>query len=309
MNVDQSLTVPSQCKKGVVVLGSGRGLDSVLRALRNGGRPLTAIVSIAYEHEADDDVRHRLTGATVEDLRRSLEALAGEQGALLKAITRPLTIERLGRHTLGNLVLASVAAAFDDYGHASLWLGEQLGATGVVLPATVRPVRTEIETVAPASTPGSSAFRQLHFVGERVDSPRACVDAIKHARCVVLAPGALYRTILSTAAVPALAGAVQGTSAPVVWLANLEPDVSDAPELRAIDYLRVLRMHGVRVDAVVHDPAAGLRFDSVELEQQGVRSLPGAFRRAGNPALHDPDRVRAILEKLLSTGSLDAVCP
>jgi 2-phospho-L-lactate transferase/gluconeogenesis factor (CofD/UPF0052 family) len=205
-----------------------------------------------------------------------------------------------------------VAAAFDDYARASLWLGEQLGAVGAVLPATVGPVRTEIGAAVPApASPASEGprerFRQLRFVGGRIDSPEACVDAITHARCVVLAPGSLYRSVLSTAAVPALASALQVTSALVVWLANLEPDVRDAPELRAIDYVRVLRRHGVRVDVVVHDPAAGLRFEPADLEERGVRSLLTALRSSASPALHDSDRVRAALDDLLDRGSFGSL--
>jgi uncharacterized cofD-like protein len=282
----------------------------VLQALRDQPRPLTVIVSIAYEGEQGDDIRHRLTGATVEDLRRSLEALTGEEGALLRAIARPLTVEHLGRHPLGNLVLASVAAAFDDYGRASLWLGEELGAVGAVLPATVGPVRIEIDDavgLAPRAdglAHRSEAFGQLRFLGTRIDAPEACVDAISHAYCVVLAPGSLYRSVLSTAAVPALASALQKTSAPVVWLANLEPDIRDAPQLSSIDYVHVLHRHGIRLDLVLHDPAAGLRFDPVDLRRHGVESLLTPLQSSANPGLHDSGRLRVALSELLGGGSL-----
>ena len=65
----------------------------------------------------------------MEDLRRSLESLSGEEGALVRAIRRPLTIERLGKQPLGNLVIASVASAFGDYETASRWLGETSSAS------------------------------------------------------------------------------------------------------------------------------------------------------------------------------------
>jgi uncharacterized cofD-like protein len=291
----------------VVVLGAGRGLASVLRALHGTQSGLTAIVSIAHDGPESAEAPQRRTAAAVEDLRRSLEALTGEPGALLRAIRRPLSMESLGRHPLGNLVIASVAEAFGDYAQASVWLGEQLGVEGAVLPATVEPVRRRIETVEVPAAESSGAprkVRRLQLVGDRLESPQAAVAAIGEAQWVLLAPGALYRSVLSTAAVPDLASALERTSGTVVWLANLEPETRDAPALGALEQLMALRLHGVRVDVVLYDPAAGLRFDPDELASHGIRSAPCAVRSHGNPALHDSARLREAISAL--TGSRPA---
>jgi 2-phospho-L-lactate transferase/gluconeogenesis factor (CofD/UPF0052 family) len=174
-------------------------LDSVIRALHGAEVRLTVIVSIAYDPKLGGDPHERLTGAGVEDLRRSLEALSGE-GALLRAIRRPLTVEQLGRHRLGNLALASAAAAFGDYSRASIWLGEQLGIDGAVLPATNEPTRQEIDVVDHAAMFKPSRgrrrkVRKLRFAGETPRSPDAATGAIDGADWVLLAPGALYRSV------------------------------------------------------------------------------------------------------------------
>ena len=264
---------------------------------------LTVIVSIAYGGVHDDDLRQRLTGASVEDLRRALEALTAEEGALLRAMRRPLTVERLGRHPLGNLVLASAAAALDDYGRASIWLGEQLAIAGAVLPATIEPVRRVIETVEGDLPP------RLRFVGSRLDSPGAAVAAIHHAQWALLAPGSLYRTVLSTAAVPDVAGALKSTPARVLWIANLEPDGHETSNMTAIDHLLALRAHGVRVDVVLHDPSATLEFDPAELAAYGVRSVSRALRSSRNPGLHDPQLLRSALAEAIFTGVPAAPAP
>jgi uncharacterized cofD-like protein len=287
----------------VVVLGAGRGVASVLRAVRDEDNRLTAIVSIAYDGDGGGDARQRLASAAVEDLRRSLEALSSEEGALLRAIRRPLTIERLGRHRLGNLVIASVATAFDDdYGRASTWLGEQLGIGGAVLPATVEPVQLQIEVAQEtAASSGGSGHkpRRVRFAGGRTGSPDAAVAAIRHADWALLAPGALYRSVVSTAGVPDLVRALRSTRARVLWIANLEPGSREAAGMAAGDHLLALRSHGIRVDAVMHDPSATLRFDPAELTRYGVESVPRALRNAANPGLHDPERLRSALLGLI----------
>ena len=277
-------------------------MTSVILALRGQDTPLTVIASIAYEPDHGDEVRQRVTGASVEDLRRSLEALSVEEGALVRAIRRPLTFERLGRHPLGNLVIASTAAGFDDYGQASMWLGEQLGVGGWVLPATTEPVRREIEPVTEAVSGGEErTYARLRLVADRVEAPDAAVRAIERAQCVILAPGSLYRSVLATAAVPELASALRRTDAPVVWVANLEPDSDEAANFSSMDYLLALRMHGVRVDVVLHDPSATLTFEPDELEVYGVRSMVRPLRARTDPGAHDPRLLGFALDDVMSS--------
>jgi uncharacterized cofD-like protein len=300
-----------ELNNSIVVLGGGRGLESVLRALRGADIRLTVIVSIAYDGEHGRDPRQRLTGAGVEELRRSLEALSGE-GPLLRAIRRPLTVEQLGRHPLGNLALASAAAALGDYSQASIWLGEQLGIVGAVLPATIEPTRPQIKGVEQVAMFKPSRgrrrnVRKLRFVGERTRSPDAAIAAIEEADWVLLAPGALYGSLLPTAAVPDLSAAITRTSARVVWIANLEPDPLPGPSLSAIEHLLVLRMHGVRVDLVLHDESATLKFDPVELIRNGAEPVSRALRSRTDPGLHDPEQLRTALSPLLSLRPTSAV--
>jgi len=267
-------------------------------------RPLTVVVSIAYEGERGDEPEQRLKGEGVGDLRHSLEALSREPGPLLRALRRPLTIERLGRHPLGNLAIASAAAALGDYGQASLWLGEQLGIEAAVLPATTEPVRREIERV-PRSAPGQPTggpgppLRMLRFVGDSIESPRPAIVAIKRARWALLAPGDLYRGVLATAAVPDIAAALRGTSASVVWIANLEAEPDEPADLTAMDHLELLRSHGVRVDTVLHDPSAALKCDPAELERRGVELVSRPFRSTEGRATHDPNQLRSALAALI----------
>lgn len=287
----------------IVALGGGRGLACVLSALRRAATRLTVITSIAAEGDWEDDARRRLTGP-VGDLRRSLEALSDEDAALLHAIRRPLTVDGVGRHPLGDLTLTAAADALGGYGRASMWLGDQLGIDGAVLPATIEPTRRHIEEtgLAPEEVPGQAdrPAKRLRFEDGRTDSPEAAVAAIREARWVLLAPGGLYRDILSTCAVPDLAAALAVTSARVVWIANLTPDPRDAPEFTLTDHVLALRAHGVRVDAVLHDPSATLAFDAAELAAIGAESVARPLRSASEPGTHDPERLHAALTELLA---------
>jgi uncharacterized cofD-like protein len=307
------LSTRSPSSNAIVLLGGGRGLARVLRALRGVDCDPTVIVSIAYDERAGNDVLRQANGATVEDLRRSLEALAGDELALMRAIRRPLTVERLGRYPLGNFVIASLARAFGDHAAASRWLGEQLGVSGMVLPATTEPVPLEIELdddeVTNAGRGGASAGRLRHarFATKHLEAPSEAVAAIKGARWALLAPGSLYRSVLSASAVPDLTSALRSTHARVVWMANLEPDSHDTAGMAGIDHLSALRRHGVRVDAALYDPEATLRLEPAVLARYGVAPIPRALRSSSDHAAHDPDRLRSALRELFSSLPTGAV--
>ena len=300
-------TLPRQSRSNspVVVLGAGPGLAEVLRVLRDDDIRPTAIVSIAYDPDERGSAGQPPTGTSVvDDLRCSLEALATEEGALLRAIKRQLTIERLGPQRLGNLVINSIASGFGDYARASTWLGEQLDIAGAVLPATVNPVQRLIETgtvVSPPDRVGLSG--RLRFVGGSLRSPRAAVAAIEYAEWVLLAPGPLYQSVIATAAVPDLARALSTTPAPVLWIAIPEPESYGHGEPVGIGELQLLRSHGIRVDAVLYDSQVTHGFDRRELLSCGVEAIPRALRSTREIAT-GPQRLRRALAGLIrSPGS------
>lgn len=287
------------------MLGGGHGLASVLRALRDDGAELTVIVTVADDGGSSGDLRRRRGGAAVGDLRRSLVALTGDEDALARAFTRPLTINRLGCHPLGNLVILSLAEAFGDLGSATQWLGERLGISGLVLPATGEPVsliadmggRLVHGESAIGATPGE--IRHLRFVPERPKVPDGVLEAIGRADWVLLAPGSLFTSVLAASAVPDVASALARTAARVVWICNLEPDAVETAGMSASDHLTVLRRHGVRVDSVLYDPAATLRFNADQLAGQRLQLLARPLRN-GHPSVHDPALLRAALDELFA---------
>jgi uncharacterized cofD-like protein len=284
-----------------VVLGGGRGLACVLPALRRTATCLTVITGIAAEPNPDAGDRQRLTGP-VGDLRRALEALSDEDAALLHAMRRPLTVDGLGRRRLGDLTLTAAADALGGYGRASAWLGDQLGIDGSVLPATVEPatLRLEEPDSPDPRTAGETGVRRLRFAEDGAQSPTGAVAAIRRARWVLLAPGGLYRSILSTCAVPDLAAVLSSTPARVLWIANLAPDPQEAPDLTPADHVRALRLHGVRVDAVLHDPSAALAVDPAEMAGLNVEAVARPLQRASDPGTHDLELLGAALAELLA---------
>ena len=290
----------------VVVLGGGHGLAAVARALRDDARELTLIVTIADDGGSSGELRRRREGPAVGDIRRSLIALMGDDVALARAFARPVTINRLGSHPLGNLVMRSLADAFGDLETASDWLCEMLGIAGRVLPASAEPVTLVAETDA-QSIHGESAIgnarvriRRLSFQPERPRVAPAVIRAIEQADWALLAPGSLFTSVLSVSALPDVASALARTSARVLWICNLRSDQRESAGMTLTDHLAALRRHGVRVDCALHDPGAELRFRSQPHDAATVELL-GRPLRGAEPGAHDTHLLRAALvEELFS---------
>ncbi len=287
----------------VTVLGGGRGVADVLRALRDSPVALSAVVSVAEVHRGNEAA---CGGSAVNDIRCSLLALCDAQAPLARACERELTIRRRGTQRLGDLLLVSLAEAFGDLGRASDWLGEQLRARGRVIPATTEAVQIVAADALHASLATGRAARSVPGQIERIAfrparpcAAVAAVAAIESADVVVLAPDPLVRGVLASAAVPELAGALLATGALVLWVCDpgIRPDATDRSD--GSDQLSALHAHGVRVDAVLYDPRGSVRFDSRHLAGEGIQALPRKLRRAADGG-RDPRRLRAALDAVVS---------
>lgn len=269
----------------------------MLRALRESDHELTVIVATAEDATPGAEPSNG-SDAAVAELRESLEALTNDEVALARAMRRPLTVDRLGRHPLGNFVIQTLAAAFGDLGEASAWLGAQLGISGWVLPATIEPLKFRIETVAPtsddAAATGDPLDRlRLTFIPARPPVSATVVKAIDLAKLALLAPGSLFSRVLAASAIPDIAAALAATPARVVWICNLEPEGHET----ANDQLAALRRHGVRVDAALYDPKAALQLASQQFADLGVELIPRRLCGA-TPGMHDRELLRTALTEL-----------
>jgi uncharacterized cofD-like protein len=278
-------------------VGGGRGLRSVIRALPEVEGHVTVIVAVA-EPAGPESRRDDGTDSAVGEVRRSLEALSDDNRALTRAIRRPLTINRLGRHPLGNLILRSLSYAFGDLGTASSWLAEQLGVSSSVVPASTEPLRFKIEAeqVAPGEAPhevGRSLDR-LSLVPEHPHVSPTVIEAIGSADWVLLAPGSLFRSLLAVTVIPDIAEALRTAPGRILWISGLTAEAGESGS----DQLDALRAHGVRIDAVLYDPAADLRLEPELLAAAGVQAIAHDLG-AVSARTHDRELLAAALAELV----------
>lgn len=286
----------------IAVLGGGHGVSAVLAALRDAPVDLTAIVTTADDGGSSGDLRRQFGGPAVGDLRRSLVALSDGTNLLATVLSRPLETD-YGRHPVGNLLIQSLTQSLGDLEASSRWLGQWLGISGCVLPASVEPVRlladTDDRLITGESAIGGTVdrIRRLRFDPQWPRTPRAALEAIQAADWVLLAPGSLYTSTLATSALPHIVSALARTPARVLWLCNLEPGQGETAGMTAADHLSAIRGHGVRVDEVLYDPEAALHFDAPGLARNRIVGFAWPLQ-AGRMAVHEPRLLGAALDSM-----------
>jgi len=247
----------SRHRPNVVAIGGGHGLSVTLQAATTYAGTLTAVVSVADDGGSSGRLRETTGLPAMGDIRRCLSSLA--EPAVLGQMFEHRFDAELAGHALGNLMIAALAqrigfrAAIDE-------LARLLSVPARILPATEVPVDlvavTDGGTVhGQVAVQDSDAIRRVALDPPDPPAEPDAVDAIAHADQIVIGPGSLYTSVLAALAVPGIRDAVVASSAQIVYVCNLEPQVPETADYDARTYVDALRSHGVEPDAVVDDPA------------------------------------------------------
>jgi uncharacterized cofD-like protein len=307
----------------VVALGGGHGLAAALAAWRRLTRELTAVVTVADDGGSSGRIRRELPVLPPGDLRMALAALAGEHPRTQEMAR--LLQHRFGGsgvlagHPVGNLMLTGLTDMHGgDTVRALGVLEELLGAQGRVLPMAEVPldlVATVASTdpddpqdtrrirgqVAIASTPGRVTDIRVSPADPPV--PAAVLQAIAEADVLSFGPGSWYTSVLPHLLVPRLRQALAESSARVVVVLNLEPQLGETDGFSPEEHLRVLLAHlgGVSLHTVIADAAAVVDRRGLLSAVQGCGAelvLAPVAAPDGAPR-HDPSRLAAALASMV----------
>lgn len=309
----------------VVALGGGHGLASALAAWRSVAGELTAVVTVADDGGSSGRIRREMPVLPPGDLRMALAALAGEDVRTREMTT--LLQHRLGGtgvlagHPVGNLVLTGLTEIHGgDTVRALDTLCELLGARGRVLPMADVPL--DLVAIVDSADPDDPQ-RSRHIRGQvaiaaspdRVRSIRVTpadppvhpdvLAAIARADVVSLGPGSWYTSVLPHLLVPRLRAALAASTARVVVVLNLEPQVGETDGFSPEEHLRVLQahLHGVPLHTVIADAdavvdrrglLAAVRECGADLVLTPVAAPDGAPR-------HDPVRLAEAFASVVGT--------
>jgi uncharacterized cofD-like protein len=308
-----------------VALGGGHGLHASLSALRLLTAQLTAVVTVADDGGSSGRIRRELKVLPPGDLRMALAALAGDAPEHRK--WADLLQHRIGGHgvlaghPVGNLMLTGLLERHDDPEEALAELGALVGAVGRVLPMSPVPLDlvAEADRFDPddtgrtrqirgqssiAATPGR--VRTVSLLPPGAPACASAVDAVREADVVVLGPGSWFTSVLPHLLLRELGTALCATSARVVIVLNLVPQVGETDDYEPHQLLDVLRAHaapygGLQIDAVIADadsvPDAELLGRHVSAI--GARLVVSRLAAEDSAERHDAARLSAAIREAM----------
>ncbi len=245
----------------VVAVGGGHGLAATLRAVRHYACHITAVVATADDGGSTGRLRSALDMPAPGDLRRCVEAMAGDDGTpLAAALEYRFAGSDVEGHALGNLLLAGLHATSGDFVAAVDELSRMVGldpSAQRVLPATADPVVLRAEASGGRRIAGQVAIARTVGVERVVVEPGTArvpdevVGAIADADQVVLGPGSLFTSVLAAAVVDDVRDAVKRSSGRTVYVCNVRAEAGETRGYDVAAHVAALRRHGIEPDVVV----------------------------------------------------------
>lgn len=287
----------------VVTLGGGTGLAALLRALKSEAeRPeqpwqLTGIVTVSDNGGSSGRLRDELGGIPPGDLRNCLSALTREESILSDLLSYRFKGEgSLAGHSLGNLMLLAMVDITGDWVKAIRQLSSVLVTAGRLYPSTTVPVTLCAKDVEGHSYVGETAvnetvapIRSIWLEPEGPEPLPEAMLAILRADLILLAPGSLFTSTIPNLLIPELRRALQRTTAPVFYVANLMTEPGETSGLDLEGHIRaIIDIGGIKPTAtLVNDVLPSEEILARYRAEGGSPILPSGLETAGIPVISE----------------------
>jgi uncharacterized cofD-like protein len=282
----------SRNERSVVVIGGGNGAQRTLRALRDNGDHVSAIITTLDNGGSTGALRSRFGIPGMGDIRRAFSALADNR-QLADLIDVRFSHEELcdsglasgTGHSFGNLAFAALTKLYGSFEEAVDVASQLLQVRGEVIPVTLdighlRAVRSdgailvgETNIDIPQKGMGHLRISDLSIVPQVKGNPKA-VSALLRARKIVVGPGDLFTSILPCLIIPEIKEAFLRSGADKIFVANIMTKQGETPGFELDDFVDTIGSYlGVPSHTV---------FDSVIINSSDIpRAVTEKYAREG----------------------------
>lgn len=299
----------------VVAVGGGHGMAQVLDAVLGYAGSITAVVTVADDGGSSGRLVPELDIPPPGDIRRCLLALTPADSPWRHLFEYRFAGADVSGHSLGNLIIASLADIEADFESGLARAKELLGSVGSVIPAA--PAHLRLTAVVDGRTvEGQEAISRsrgrisaLGVSPSGITASPHAIEALLSADQIVLGPGSLYTSLIATLIVPGIAGAINQSSADLVYVANLITQDGETLGMDAADHVAaLLDLAGLRPPAAivaasgtvdVAPPLEPVHVDPKAMAFHGIETVCAELADPEAPwPQHDPARLGRVLAEL-----------
>jgi uncharacterized cofD-like protein len=299
----------------VVAIGGGHGLAAALQAIQLYTPNITAIVGVADNGGSSGRLSPALGIPPPGDLRRALVALSPEHSTWRDLFEYRFDEGDISGHSLGNLMLAALAARSGGFEEGIIEAERCLGSIGTVVP--VASAALTIKATIDGTTVegqldiarGRGRLTSIYLEPDDVSATPRALGAIKEADQIVLGPGSLFTSTIAPILVRGMAEVINEASAQLVYVCNLVTQDGETLGLDGTAHVEALTTHaGLRTPdvivsndgpVVVPRPHEPVRIDEVWAAERGLEVVFADLVDRGGPwPFHHPNRLGDVLGRL-----------
>lgn len=239
---------------GIVAIGGGTGLSTMLRGLKKHIDDITAIVAVSDDGGGSGVLRTDLNMLPPGDIRNCIIALSNTEQLMSRLLSHRFHEGLLDGQSFGNLFLAALNQVTGSFYQSVRYMSDVLAITGRVLPVTTEDVHIEAEFENGAVVRGESnintqkklldsPIRHIRMIPEHPKALSDTISAITNARLLIFGPGSLYTSIIPNLLVDGIVDAVRASNARKVYICNVMTQDGETENYTATDHIKALFDH------------------------------------------------------------------
>ena len=216
----------------IVALGGGTGLSILLRGLKEISTDITAIVTVADDGGGSGVLREDLGMLPPGDVRNCILALANKEPILQDLFHYRFEEGRLKGQNFGNLMIAAMVGISDSFEAAIKKISDIFAITGEVFPVSEEDIVLYAKLCDGTTVIGESniplevvkrgmPIEKIWIEPKDAKTYEMVVTRIKEADMIILGPGSLFTSIIPNLLVNEVVTAIEESTAPVFYIANI----------------------------------------------------------------------------------------
>lgn len=238
----------------VVVIGGGKGLNTVIEGFKKYTNNITAIVTMSAYGNAPTESRRSLEVLPLKDIKDSIIAMSDKDELMRKLINLNFRNERLRGLNFGDIYLAAMGEIYGNVSEAIAKSADVLNINGKVIPVTLD------EITICAELADGTTIKQKDRIPEIVAqkkakinriyiSPSNCrpssgvIEAIEDADVIIIGPGSLYTNVLPNLLVKNVSKAIKDSKALKFYISNIMTDPGQTDDYDLSEHFRAIKEH------------------------------------------------------------------
>ena len=236
----------------IVVIGSGNGLETVVRGLKQYTDNITAVVTVSSYGNMK---KESINSMPIEDIKNTVIALARDEELASKLMSYKYKSGDLKDISFSDLYFTTMQDLSKDFTEAIANSNEIFNIIGRVLPITNDEMRicAELENgmiIEEKDEIKKVVYDKITRINRVFISPPNCratpevVQAIKEADCIVIGPGSLYTSIIPNLLVDNIADEIKKSKAIKIYICNVMTQPGETDDYTASMHVKALIEHG-----------------------------------------------------------------